>query len=137
MDKLKGQPKAPSPADRFARRFGFEGLFKAVFAFDPNIKQDEIESTVSQALMLMNNPQIQMKMRYNLDNTLGKILKTHSSDKDAVQALYLRVLARTPTPREEKINLDYIQKHPSNARTVAYEDIFWVLINSAEFQTKR
>lgn len=138
MDKLKGPPpKAASPADRLARRFGFEGLFKTVFAYDPTSKQDEIESTISQALMLMNNPQLQMKMKALPDNTLGKILKTHSSDKDAIQAVYLRVLARTPTPREEKINLEYVQKHPSTARNAAYEDIFWVLVNSAEFQTKR
>ena len=137
MDKLKGQTKAPSPADRLARRFGFEGLFKAVFAFDPTAKQDEVESTVSQALMLMNNPQIQTKLRFSSDNTLGKILKTHSNDKDAIQAIYLRILARSATPREEKINIDYIQKFPANSRFAAYEDLFWVLINSAEFQTKR
>lgn len=137
MGKLKDQMKATSPAERFARRFGFEGQFKTVFAFDPTAKQDEVESTISQALMLMNNPQIQTKLRFTNDNTLGKILKSHTSDKDAVQALYLRVLARSATPREEKISTDYIQKFPTNARYAAYEDLFWVLINSAEFQTKR
>jgi Protein of unknown function (DUF1549)/Protein of unknown function (DUF1553) len=137
MGKLKDQPKTANPADRFARRFGFEGLFKTVFAFDPTAKQDEIESTISQALMLMNNPQIQAKLRFSSDNTLGKILKSHSNDKDAVQAVYLRVLARSATPREERISTDYIQKFPANSRYAAYEDLFWVLINSAEFQTKR
>lgn len=137
MDKLKGQPKAASPAERLARRFGFEGLFKGVFAYDPTAKQDEIESTITQALMLMNNPQLQNRLRYSSETTLGKILKSHTSDKEAVQALYLRVLARSATPREEKINIDYIQKFPGNVRYAAYEDIFWVLVNSAEFQTKR
>ncbi|MFT3878178.1 MAG: DUF1549 domain-containing protein [Gemmatales bacterium] len=137
MGKLKDQPKTPNPADRLARRFGFEGQFKGVFAFDPTAKQDEVESTISQALMLMNQPQIQMKMKYGLDTTLGKILKSHTNDKDAVQAVYLRVLARSATPREEKISTDYIQKFPANNRYAAYEDLFWVLVNSAEFQTKR
>ncbi|HQR06241.1 MAG TPA: DUF1549 domain-containing protein [Gemmatales bacterium] len=137
MGKLKDQPKTPNPADRLARRFGFEGQFKGVFAFDPTAKQDEVESTISQALMLMNQPQIQMKMRNGNDTSLGKILKSHTNDKDAVQAVYLRVLARSATPREEKISTDYIQKFPTNSRYAAYEDLFWVLVNSAEFQTKR
>ena len=123
MGKLKDQAKTANPADRFARRFGFEGLFKTVFAFDPTVKQDEIESTISQALMLMNNPQIQAKLRFSSDNTLGKILKSHSNDKDAVQAVYLRMLARSATPREEKISIDYIQKFPANSRYAAYEDL--------------
>lgn len=127
--------KAGGPAERLARRFGFEGQFRAIFGFDPNIKQDEIESTVTQALFLMNNIAFQGRMRATGDTTLGKILKTHTSDKEAVQAVYLRVLARTPTVREEKVSLEYIRK--VGKRQEAFEDLFWVLMNSAEFQTKR
>lgn len=123
------------PAARLARRFGFEGLFKQMFAYDPTIKQDEVEASIPQALMLMNNPLIQGKMRNGRESTLGKILSTHTNDRDAVQALYLRVLARTPTVREEKTSLEFIKK--VGKRNEAYEDLFWVLLNSAEFQTKR
>ena len=35
-----------------------EALFKAEFAFDPSLKADEVEGSVPQALMLMNNPQL-------------------------------------------------------------------------------
>lgn len=127
--------KAGGPAERLARRFGFEGVFKGIFAYDPNSKQDEIESSIAQALMLMNNPTIQGRVRATPESTLGKILKTHTSEKDAVHALYLRVLARTPTAREERISLDYIKR--LSKRQDAYEDLFWALLNSAEFQTKR
>jgi hypothetical protein len=127
--------KAGGPAQRLARRFGFEGIFRQVFAHDPTAKQDEIESTIPQALMLMNNPLVQGKLRAGGDNVLVKLLKNHDNDRDAVEALYLKVLARTPTKRELTTSLDYIRKTPK--RTEAYEDLFWVLINSAEFQTKR
>ncbi len=83
----------------------------------------------------MNNIAFQGRMRATGDTTLGKILKTHTSDKEAVQAVYLRVLARTPTVREEKVSLEYIRK--VGKRQEAFEDLFWALMNSAEFQTKR
>jgi hypothetical protein len=127
--------KAGGPAERLARRFGFEGQFRTIFGYDPNIKQDEIESTVTQALFLMNNVAFQGRMKAAGDSTLAKILKASTSDKEAVQAVYLRVLARTPTPREEKVSLDYITR--IGKRQEAFEDLFWALLNSAEFQTKR
>lgn len=135
MQRAGAPPKGATPADRLARRFGFEGQFKNVFAYDPNAKQDEIESTMAQALLLMNNPLIQGRLQAKGETTLTKILRTHSSDKDAIQAIYLRTLARTPTVREEKIGLDYLQK--VGKRQEAFEDLFWALLNSAEFQTKR
>jgi hypothetical protein len=127
--------KAATPADRLARRFGFEGQFKQMFAFDPTTKPDEVEASIPQALMLMNSPVIQNKLRATGENALAKILSTHTNNAEAVQALYLRVLARNPTTREQQTSLDYIKR--IGKRNEAFEDVFWALLNSAEFQTKR
>jgi hypothetical protein len=127
--------KAASPADRLVRKFGFEGQFKQAFAFDPNTKQDEVESSIPQALMLMNNAAIQNKLRASGETVLAKILATHNDNSEALQALYLRVLARNPSKREQQTSLDYIKRIGN--RNEAFEDVFWALLNSAEFQTKR
>jgi hypothetical protein len=83
----------------------------------------------------MNSPPIQAKMRAAPGNVLQSVLRDHPKDADAINALYLKVLARKPTPRELKVASDYIGS--TTVRTAGYEDLLWALINSAEFQTKR
>jgi hypothetical protein len=53
------------------------------------------------------------------------------ADADLVGRLYLRVLGRKPTPAELKIGLQHLKK--AEARTVAFEDLVWALVNSREF----
>jgi hypothetical protein len=132
----------PPPAARarmmngpFAMRFGLEGLFKTEFGFDPSTKADEIEGSIPQALMLMNNPAINQKLQARGDTMLAGILKDNPQDEKAVTALYVRVLARKPTDRELAKSRDYIEKVGNRAE--AFEDLLWALINSTEFQTKR
>ena len=56
-------------------------------------------------------------------------------DGDAVDALYQRTLGRGPTEREQAKCLEYLQK--LGRRAEAMEDIWWALINSPEFLTRR
>lgn len=127
--------KAKGQAGQYLRRFGFEGQFKQTFAYDPTLKQDEVESSIPQALMLMNNPGIQSKLRGSTGNVLEKVLTKNANDREAVTDLYLRTFSRKPTGKEMNVANTYIQN--SRNRKEAYEDLFWVMINSAEFQTKR
>jgi hypothetical protein len=124
--KLKG-PYAMAP--------GLEGQFKQEFVFDPSLKADEIEGSVPQALMLMNNPVINQKVAAKGTNLLGRILASYSNDDEALRMLYLRTLARKPTDNESQHCREYVQS--VGKRAEAYEDILWALLNSTEFQTKR
>ena len=119
----------------FARFAGFEGLFKQEFGYDPSTKAEEVEGSVSQALLLMNNPQINQKIRANGTNLLARILSSYTQDDEAIRMVYLRALARRPTDREMARCRDHIRT--ASSRTDAFEDILWALINSTEFQTKR
>ncbi len=123
------------PAGPFAARFGLEGSFKEEFKFDPSTPPDEIEGSIPQALMLMNNPQIQQKIRAQGTNLLGRILSAYPGDEEAIGILYLRTFSRKPTDREREKALTYIKKVGS--RSEAFEDLLWALLNSTEFQTKR
>ncbi|MFL5342093.1 MAG: DUF1549 domain-containing protein [Gemmataceae bacterium] len=119
----------------FAGRGGIEGQFKEEFRFDPSLPSDEVESSIPQALMLMNNPQIQQKIKAQGTNLLGRILSAYPRDEDALRMVYLRTLSRKPTDREAEKNLGYVRK--VGHRAEAYEDILWALLNGTEFQTKR
>lgn len=83
---------------------------------------------VPQFLLMMNgsgnaNPQ-----------NLGK-LTTGKSKEDAIQALYHAVLSRPARPAEMERMLTYLSK-AENANQ-AHRDIYWALINSAEFVLNR
>lgn len=119
----------------FGGRFGLEGIFKQEFGYDPSAKAEEIEGSVAQSLMLMNNPQINLKIRAVGTNLLARVLKSYPKDEEALTVVYLRALARTPTDRELERCQSFITRVGNRAE--AFEDILWVLINSTEFQTKR
>src|SRR5262245_10480701 len=119
----------------FAGRGGLEFSFKEEFRFDPSLPADEVESSIPQALMLMNNPQINQKIRAQGTNLLARILSAYPKDEDALRMVYLRTLSRKPTDREQDKAIAYIQK--VGKRAEAFEDVLWALINSTEFQTKR
>jgi hypothetical protein len=126
----KGPPKGP-----FGGFQGLEAQFKQEFAYDPSTKAEEIEGSISQALMLMNNAQINQKIKATGTNLLARILSSYSEDDEAVRMLYLRTLARRPTDREASRCRQHIESVGNRAE--AFEDLLWALINSTEYQTKR
>jgi Protein of unknown function (DUF1553) len=135
---MQGGPRfqpPPGPAARFPGRFGVQGLFMEAFEFDPSTKADEVEGSVPQALMLMNNPAINGKIKGTGDTILAKILHSYPDNDEAIKMVYLRALARKPTARELQTCRDFVKA--TDNRTEAFEDILWSLINSTEFQTKR
>ncbi len=114
---------------------GLETQFKAEFAYDPSTKAEEIEGSVAQALILMNNPQINAKIKASATNMLGRILANNEDNDEALKVVYLRTLARRPTEREMTRLREHIRTVGNRAE--AFEDILWALINSTEFQMKR
>jgi hypothetical protein len=131
----RAQPGRRSGLQIYAAPRGLEAEFKREFDFDPSTKPDEVEGSISQALMLMNNPAINQRIEARGTNLLGRILTAYPRDHDALRILYLRALARKPTDRERDRCLSFIRT--TGNRREAFEDILWALINSTEFQTKR
>jgi hypothetical protein len=131
-------PRRPMPGmgmGPYARMFTFERYFKNEFAFDPSLKPDEVEGSIPQALLLMNNRLIHQRMRADGPTVLGRLLREEPNDEEALRQLYLRTLARKPTDREKSRNLEHLRT--VGKRAEAFEDILWALVNSTEFQTKR
>jgi hypothetical protein len=135
LGKMGGPPPTGPRPMPFAFLRNFEGLFKQEFRFDPSLRPDEVEGSISQALLLMNNPVINNRIQARGTNLLARILKAYPKDDDAIRMVYLRALARKPTDREMAKVRAFLRK--SGNRTEAFEDLLWALINSTEFQTKR
>ena len=84
----------------------------------------------------MNSPQVnQALLARNPNNGLGKLLANERDNALVVTELYLRCLAREPSQQELETCLEYVRT--TSDRTVAFEDISWSLINSAEFRLRR
>jgi hypothetical protein len=123
------------PFGGFAKGKGIEGQFKQEFNFDPSTPSDEVEGTIPQALLLMNSPQINQKIRAVGKNLLARVLSAYPENDDAIRILYMRTLARRPTERELTRCREYLARVGN--RNEAFEDLLWVLLNSTEFQTRR
>ncbi|MBY0228405.1 MAG: DUF1549 and DUF1553 domain-containing protein [Gemmataceae bacterium] len=123
------------PGGRFGFGGGVEGQIRTEFGFDPSLKNDDVESSIPQALILMNSPAIHQKIRATGTNFLAKALEKHKDDGPALEAVYAQALQRKPTAREQSRALSYVAK--VGKRAEAFEDILWAIINSVEFQTRR
>ena len=110
--------------------------FEQLFGFDPSLPRDEVSSSISQALMLMNSPQIARAMRAETQKSpLGRLVAAETNNELVLDELYLRTLSREPSSVELATALSHI-KQTGNRKT-AYEDILWALVNSAEFRERR
>src|SRR5205809_1400524 len=97
---------------------------------DPPCERDK-DLSVVQTLHLMNSKALQAK----LSNENGRAHKLAESDKspaEIVTELYLATLSRPPTEDELQIATAAFNA-PDATRQTATEDVFWALLNSAEF----
>jgi hypothetical protein len=80
--------------------------------------------TVRLALKLMNNRKV--AAYYSIGwGTLKQVLGRKSSPADRLEELFLSVIGRPPNPAEKEV---FVVKNDWD-----YEDVFWALVNSAEF----
>jgi hypothetical protein len=123
-------------ADNIERLIGENAaLTRAIdSAFDqnPSVPQRDLEGTMQQALLMMNNQLLHSKLA---SSSLATDLAKLKSDEDVIREAFLGTLARTPTTQELTRYRQHLQK--AKKRNEAIEDLLWVLVNSAEFITKR
>lgn len=117
------------------RRIGPRGVFENIFGVDPSMPNEDVLGTIPQALFLMNSPPIHAAVQARPGTLLGEILAATPDNRAALEALYLKVLSRRPNAKEVEICGNYMI-HVANRRE-AFEDIFWGLLNSTEFLSRR
>jgi hypothetical protein len=85
--------------------------------------------SVRLALKLMNSNDLQGLVKAEWGR-LADILKKESSPEGRLEEIFLTILSRPPKADEKERYLAYIQRKSGSKN--AYEDIYWVLINSTE-----
>jgi hypothetical protein len=106
------------------------------FGFDPSEPRAEQGGTIPQALMLMNAKAVQRSIDgANAKTMLGQLLRENNNDEQLISQLYLRTLARHPSPNELATSIAHVKE--TNDREAAFEDILWALINSTEMLERR
>jgi hypothetical protein len=118
-------------AAAFQQARGPRGQFATAFGYDPSVRRDEVQSSIPQALTMMNSPLIGGELRGTGRTMLARQLSEIKDDKALTQELYLRVFGREPTQSELTTVLQYVKQ--VGHRTEAFEDVLWGMVNSAEF----
>jgi len=89
----------------------------------------KMEPNLSQALHLLNGDTVNTKVQSG--GVIKKLITAGKQPNEIVEDLYLRTLARKPTPMElEKLEPFLVQKEKQEE---SLNDLFWSLLNSKEF----
>jgi hypothetical protein len=114
--------------------------FVRAFGNDMAEESNSFDGTIPQALMMMNtnpNPQGDGKtlmadaVSLEAGSHLSELLTSSASETAKIHKLYLSALSRLPT-RQEMGVVQRLMKANRDPR-IAYQDLFWALLNSNEF----
>ena len=113
-----------------------EHLQKFLFLLD-NGEMEEIEAfngTVPQALMMINGDMVNESASHEEHGSfINYVLAKWREPNDRMEYIYLNVLSRLPTTQEKTYFQRYMERSLYRNKDLAYEDLYWVLLNSAEF----
>jgi len=87
------------------------------------------EPTLSQALHMLNGNTIQGKIQQG--GVVKKLLDAGQTPPQVIESLYIRALARKPTPEEAERLLTVVGQSANPQQGL--EDVFWAVLNSREF----
>jgi len=103
--------------------------------FAPQGKLSDPETSILQALTLMNSPFINDATTLERNAVLISVLEMPAiGPAERIEMLYVIVLGRTPKEEEREKLLRYVEKAGRAQEKRRLADLFWVLLNSAEFR---
>jgi hypothetical protein len=107
--------------------------FRFIFEDDEGKDKETFTGTIPQALLMMNGEFIDKAISGTTPGSaLSNILKTTQKLDERVRLMYLAVLTREPDKKEMARMVASIVEEGGGS-LAAYEDVFWALLNSAEF----
>ena len=107
--------------------------FLRTFA-DRSVPPTESSTSILQALALMNGELTRQATDLETSHTLQSVVEAPFWDtRGSVETLFLATLSRYPDAEETAALVTYIDRQPANRQGAALADLFWALLNSAEF----
>jgi hypothetical protein len=100
--------------------------------FSNQDKKTETQTSILQALTLMNGKLVADATSLTGSQKLAALLNGTGTNAEKLETLYLSTLSRLPRPEESSRMLRYVDGQ-SDTRA-AFADIFWALLNSSEFR---
>lgn len=113
-----------------------EHLQKFLFLLN-NGEMEEIEAfngTIPQALMMINGSIVNDSANHaDRGSFVNYVLGKWRDPIERMEYIYLSVLSRLPTSKEKTYFQRYLERSLYRNKDLAYEDLYWVLLNSAQF----
>jgi hypothetical protein len=113
-------------------RQGFFTAFSFVFDDDEMAESEDFQGSIPQGLFLMNDSVVQTAVSARVGTTVAEVLRSTDRESERIRRLYLSAFAREPDATEANRALAVVRRGDG---TQGYEDLFWALLNSAEFTT--
>lgn len=108
------------------------GRFLAKFVAQE--RKTDYQTSILQALYLMNNEFIAERINPRNNRTLATLAEQRTGTARKIESLYLVALSRKPHSGESERLVEYIDKGgAAGDPKQALADVFWVLLNSPEF----
>jgi hypothetical protein len=103
--------------------------------FAPQGRPSEPETSILQALTLMNGRFVTESTALDSSGTLTAIAETPLLDTaQRIEALYVATLSRKPTDSERERLLEHVRRDGPDGERRRLGDVLWMLLNSAEFR---
>jgi Protein of unknown function (DUF1549)/Protein of unknown function (DUF1553) len=95
-----------------------------------NVSETRLEPTLAQALHMVNGDTIQAKL--DRSTVVADLLNAKKKPDEIIDEIFIRSVSRKPSEIEKKKLLALVTSNPAERK--AYDDIFWALLNSTEFE---
>lgn len=128
-DSLETILGPPAKTPGITARFGARHEFCQSFSAEGDPEPTRYDRGIPHALRLMNSPQFAGRSLHALVNRLSSAGR---SGEEIVEALFLTILARRPTPAEQQMVTEHL-KDADGTPQAAYRELAWALLMSSEF----
>ena len=131
-----GADKTPlATGDHDRRRHEWLQQFVHAFQTDENDESINFESSITQALLMMNSELTQQALSTERGTLLEKLISSRDPEAERIRRLCLATLTRYPTPKELQALKRLVHEGTSASRTnpAGWQDALWAYLNSSEF----
>ena len=106
--------------------------FNRAFGTDEGQESTTFNGTIPQVLMMFNGEMVRQAISSTQGSLIDKLTNSRNKYNENVDHLFLAMLARKPTAREESMAAAFLNAQNNNQKE-ALKDVSWVLLNTNEF----